>query len=324
VTVDLHALAAKVNATANPNIRAWMDAVDDILQPVAPPPSVAFPRQGISMPLGNITGKSAADQDWMLDQIVALGNGGPMFLRTDWWPDNAGFKALAPKVAARPSLVLLPILNYDPGNRPTVGLFASQAGQLAALGYPYVNLLNEPNLGGWTPQDAAAYTNAARTAIAGRALVVGPDVATGANGQTPSTALAWVRAFVAAGGKVDVGAANLYGASSPPAAANPAWNLWSQASAIRAALGVPLLFCLEGGWKIASATPRSYDGYGTITDTEYQTASVKTGLSARDAGVVDSYIVYSLLNDASPGGYGLYDNRRVTRPSYAVFKAGVK
>lgn len=35
---DLRALAAKVSAQSNPNIRAWMDAVDDILQPLAPPP----------------------------------------------------------------------------------------------------------------------------------------------------------------------------------------------------------------------------------------------------------------------------------------------
>jgi hypothetical protein len=124
--------------------------------------------------------------------------------------------------------------------------------------------------------------------------------------------------------EVDIGAGNFYGAASPPAAVNPAWNFWSQASALRTALGVPLLFCLEGGWKITSATARSYDGYGTITDTQYQTASVKTGLSARDAGVVDSYLAYSLLNDASPGGFGLYDNARVARPSYAVFKAGAK
>jgi len=195
----------------------------------------------------------------MLDRIVELGNGHPMFLRLDWWPNDAGFAVVGAKAATRPAITLLPILNYDPGNRPSASVFAQQAAQLAGLGFRYVNLLNEPNLGGWTAKDAATYTNAARTAIAGRSLVVGPDVATGAAGVTPASALQWCEDFRAAGGTVDIGAANFYGASSPPAAANPAWNLWSQASAIRAALGVSALFCLEGGW------PRGLpDARGTV------------------------------------------------------------
>jgi hypothetical protein len=321
-TWDLHADAAKISDNS-PAIKLFAQHVADNLQPIAAPGS--FPRQGVTVPLPDFESKSSADQDWMLDQLVALGNGHPMFLRTDYWPGNAGFQTFVAKVKARPSIVLLPLLNYDPGNRPSVTAYAAQAKDLAALGYPYVNLLNEPNLGGWTPKDAADYTNAARSAIAGKALVVGPDVASNAGaGWTPAKTLQWAKDFHAAGGRVDVGAGNFYGAASPPAAANPAWNFWSQASALRQALGVPLLFCLEGGWKIASATARNYDGYGTITDTQYQTASVTTGLAARDAGVVDCYLAYSLLNDASPGGFGLYDNARVARPSYAVFKAGAK
>jgi len=323
---DLHTLA---NAISNqsPAIKAFAVAVADKLEPVTPPPppppSGAFPKQGISMPLGNITSKSSADQDWMLDRIVELGNGHPMFLRLDWWPNTPEFDQVAAKARAR-GLVVLPILNYDPSNRPSPSTFAQQAKQLASLGFEYVNLLNEPNLGGWTPKDAATYTTAALTAIAGKAFVVGPDVATGAAGVTPASALQWCRDFYAAGGRVDVGAANLYGAASPPAAANPAWNLWSQAAAIRAALHANLLWCLEGGWKVSSATARQYDGYGTVTDTQYQDKAVLTGLQARANGVVDSYLVYSLLNDASPGGYGLVDNARAKRPAYATFQAGAR
>jgi hypothetical protein len=318
---DLHTLANAIS-DSSPNIKAFAEAVADVLEPPPVPPA-AFPRQGISVPLPNFTSKSPTDQDWMLDQIVALGNGHPMFLRTDWWPNTPAFDQVATKAKAR-GVVLMPILNYSADKRPTASVFAQQAAQLATLGYSYLSILNEPNLNGWTAKDAATWTNAARTAIAGRGLVVGPDVAVGDKGVVPAGALQWCKDFDAAGGTVDIGAANLYGAASPPAAANPAWNLWSQASALRTALGVPLLFCLEGGWKITTATPRNYDGYGTITDTQYQTASVKTGLAARDAGVVDSYLCYSLLNDASPGGYGLYDSSRAARPSYAAFKAGAK
>ena len=62
---DLHTLANAISDTS-PNIKAFALAVADKLEPVTPPPppppppSGAFPKQGISMPLGNITGKSSA------------------------------------------------------------------------------------------------------------------------------------------------------------------------------------------------------------------------------------------------------------------------
>jgi hypothetical protein len=290
----------------------------------APPPA-SMPQQGISMPLGNITGKSSADQDWMLDQIVALGNGHPMFLRTDWWPGNAGFQALAPKIAARPSIVLMPLLSYDASNRPTQSVFATQAGQLAQLGYRYIDILNEPDMSGWTPQDAAAYFTAAKAAIKAvnpNAVVIGPSTWK-TTSQNPADGFAWDKAFLQAGGRPDVFDKHLYGYVS----GDRSWNNWAWLPDERAALdadgltNVPIM---------ATEAGDNADRNGTAA----QNDAVATGMCARDKGCVShgytvtvpiiSFVDYSLLNDASPGGFGLLDNSRNQRPAYQTFEQNAR
>lgn len=335
---DLHQLqqdavtaVSKVSSTTNPNIRAAFDKLDafnaavaDILQPpvVTPPPATGFPKQGVTAPLGDFTGKDSATEDWMLDQIVALGNGHDMFLRTDWWPNNPGFQALALKIAARPTLKVLPILNYDVANRPTVAVFATQAAQLAQL-YPIVNLLNEPNLGGWTPQDAAAYTKAAYTAIGGKAVVVGPSCGFNkGSGHDPANVLAWNQAYHDAGGKQDWGAVTCYGDAQY---IDPSWNGWSVVPQIKALLGSKFIV-LEDGWKVqynTDGTEQKLTPYNraSMTDSQYQQICVQTAAAAVAAGRIDAWCCYSLLDDASPGGYGLLDKNKVQRPAYGAFKA---
>lgn len=304
--------------------RGYRDGVligeSDPIGPIlaTPPPPTTVPAQGISLPLPNIAGKSTADQNWMLDQIVALGNGHEMFVRLDWFPGDAGFASVAAKIAARPSLHVLPILNYDPGDRPTQSVYAAQAAALAQL-YPIVNLLNEPNLGGWTPTDAAHYTAAAYDAIAGDAVVVGPSAGFNKGaGHDPSNVLAWNQAYDTAGGKQDIGAVTCYGDAQ---FVDPAWNGWSVMPQLKALFGSMIV--LEGGWQVptpdSNFTPFNRSA---MTRAAYQSICVSTGMAAVAADRVVSFLAYSLLNDASPGGFGLYDSSRVARPAYATFKAG--
>jgi hypothetical protein len=275
------------------------------------------PRQGISLPLPNISGKSSGDQDFILDQIVALGNGHDMWVRTDWFPSSSSFAAVAAKIATRPSLHVLPILNYDPGSRPSVSAYASQAAEVAQL-YPYVNLLNEPNLGGWSAADAAAYTKAAYAAIGGDAIVVGPSAGFNLGaGHGPSNVLAWHQAYHDAGGRQDIGAVTCYGDADH---VDAGWNGWSVVPQIKSLLGGRLII-LEGGFHVSTGTVTPYQR-STMSWEAYQAICVQTGMAARASGRVESFITYSLLNDASPGGFGLLDNARAQRPAYGALVAG--
>ena len=298
----------------------WRNLLDRVKQlagtpppPPPPPPPSGMPRQGISSP--EFIGRSTADQDWELDRVKELGNGHPMFFRFDWWPNMASqFAAVKLKMEAR-GIVPMPLLNYDPGNRPNAATFAAQAAMCAQT-FGWVNLLNEPNLGGWSPQDAAIYVKQAYAAIGGKAKVLAPDVATN-GGHPPAGVVAWVQAYMAAGGKQDVAAVNLY---TDAEQLDPAWNLWAEVPALRKAFGPVPLVSLEGGCRVDGQTYGTK--WGQLSGVQYQDKSVATGMAARAAGTIDSYLVYSVLNTfkSAAGGFGLVDSSRVKRPAYGTFQ----
>ena len=67
MTYPIHDAVAKVDPGANPNIRHALDLIADKIEPVTPPPPApSFPRQGISLPLGNF----GSNQDFVLDQAA--------------------------------------------------------------------------------------------------------------------------------------------------------------------------------------------------------------------------------------------------------------
>jgi hypothetical protein len=314
--VTLHDLANAIS-DSSPNIKAFAVAVADKLEPVAPPPPTGYPKQGVCVPLGAVSNKNLSSY---MDAVNALGNGHPMALRTDWWPGSTDFDKVRTAAEAH-GIKVLPILNYDPGNRPSASTFAGYAAQLARLGVSHINLLNEPNLGGWTPQDAAAYVRAAYDAIKATkpgCVVVAPDVAANAgSGKSPQSCVDWLTVYKAAGAKQDVLALNLYGDAEQ---LDPNWNLWSKVPQIKALFpGVPL-WSLEGGCKVVGQTYGTK--WGSLTGAQYQDKCVGTTLDAAAHGTIDVFHVYSLYDDASPGGFGLYPAPGGSaRPAVATFKA---
>jgi len=314
---DLHTLANAIS-DSSPNVKAFALAVADKLEPVTPTPAPSgYPKQGITVPIGAVSNK---DLNAYMAAVAALGNGHPMALRTDWFPGSSAFTAVR-SAAESHGLTVLPILNYDPGNRPSVSTYASQAAQLANLGVGYINLLNEPNLGGWTPQEAANYVRAAYDAIKAvkpSCVVVAPDVAANAgSGKTPQSVVDWLTVYKASGAKQDAVALNPYGDAVQ---LDPSWNLWAVIPAIRSLFpGLPL-WGLEGGCKVVGQTYSTK--WGSLTGAQYQDKCVGTAMDAAAAGTIDVYQAYSLYDDATPGGFGLYPAPGGTaRPAVATFKA---
>lgn len=302
----------------------YLDATAPVVTPPPPPPppQSGYPKQGVCAPLGAIRSK---DLNAYMTAVVALGNGHPMALRTDWWPGSTDFDKVRAAAEAH-GITVLPILNYDPGNRPTVAAYAAQAAQLANLGVTHINLLNEPNLGGWTPQDAAAYTRAAYDAVKAAkpaCVVVAPDVAANAGaGKTPQSCVDWLTVYRASGGKQDVVALNLYNDAEQ---LDTNWNLWSKVDAIKALFPGQPVWSLEGGCKVLNGAGGSELSYGTkwgsLTGSQYQEKCISTALDAAARGVIDVFHAYSLYDDASPGGFGLYASPGATaRPAVAAFK----
>jgi hypothetical protein len=325
------------------------------LPPPPPPPipSSSLPLQGVSAPLGNITGKSDADQDWFLDRLVELGNGHRVFLRTDWWPGSglrrlltlnrrrfrahrlgATFGTLATKIAARkladgsPAIIVLPLLNYDNASKPTQATFATYAGQIAQLGHPVINILNEPDMSGWDPVVAADYFNAARNAIRAvnpNAIVIGPSTwKTGS--QKPADGFAWDQKFIvelhAKGSRTDWFDKHLYALVS----GDRTWNNWAWIGDLRARLNA------NGMADVPICATEMGERPSTDGD-QSQVDAVSTGFDARTPGYVSPFgsyalpapvsptLVYSIFNDAPPGGFGLYRDDRTARPAVATFKS---
>ncbi len=265
--------------------------------PTPPPPASTYPRQGISVPLDNFQAHRAT----FLPELKALSGGKPMFMRTDWWHGDNRWNGLVAE-AATYGVTMLPLYGFAWGaaDAPSLATFTEQADEAAML-TGWLNLLNEPNLNGWSPQDAALYTSSAYTAAHAanpNVRVIGPDVAFN-DTHSAGSAVTWLNGFAAAGGKIDVLAANLYDA--------PPNGLWPLVPQLKAAYPTLPVFCLEGG-------------YWNSANTAYTAAVINASMTARDAGYVDSYLVYSLYDDASPGGFGLIDSSGAERPAFVAFK----
>jgi hypothetical protein len=279
---------------------------------VPPPP---LPLQGVSTSW-KILDRPAADQNLELDRVRELANGHPIWVRIDWRPGDRRWKAVAARARHR-GLTVMGLLNYGPADRPTVSDFAHQAAQLARL-TPFVNLLNEPDMSGWTPQDAATYTNAAylsaKTANP-EVVVIGPSLAMTPS-QHPVDSLAYAKEMMDAGARWDEFDLHLYGDAT---AVDREWNLWSWVPDFRKELDahgmahVPII-TTEGGAQVDGAS------YSPAVGAEDQQHAIDSGMKARDAGEIASYGVYTVMNDSPPGGFGLWDSNGVPRAAVGTFE----
>jgi hypothetical protein len=284
-----------------------------LVERLVPPPSL--PLQGVSTSW-KILDRPAADQNLELDRVHELANGHPIWVRIDWRPGDHRWKMVAAQARHR-GLTVIGLLNYSPAERPTVSDFARQAAQLAKL-TPFVNLLNEPDMSGWTPQDAATYTRAAfRAAKTANpdVVVIGPSLAKTPS-QHPVDSLAYAKEMMDAGARWDDFDLHLYGDAN---AVDREWNLWSWVPDFRKELDahgmahVPII-TTEGGAQVDGA---SYTSAAGAAD---QRHAIDSGMRARDAGKIASYGVYTVMNDSPPGGFGLWDSNGVARVAVETFE----
>jgi hypothetical protein len=284
---------------------------------LVPPPSL--PLQGVSTSW-KILERPAADQDLELDRVRDLASGHPIWVRIDWRPGDRRWDTVAAKARAR-GLAVIGLLNYSSAERPAVDDFARQAARLAKL-TPFLNLLNEPDMSGWTPQDAAAYTSAAyRAAKAANpdVVVIGPSLAKTPS-QHPIDSLAYAKEMMDAGARWDSFDLHLYGDATD---GDREWSLWSWVPDFRQELDahgmsrVPII-TTEGGAQVDGAS------YSSAAGADAQQKAIASGMAARDAGTIASYGVYTVMNDSPPGGFGLWDSSGEARIAVATFKRAAR
>jgi hypothetical protein len=282
--------------------------------PSSPPNYGSIPRFGIATGY-KILNRSAADQNFELDQIKAVG---AKIVRFDSLPSNqAQVDAVVAGVLARglePMLVLF-------GTTPPISAStaASFAGAQATKWKGKVRLYefaNEPDLNGWNGTSYAqslipAY-NAIKTADP-NAIVIAGALWKGAGGPVQ-----FVTDMYNAGAKGHFDILSLHLYDDPFASGT--WNIWNMAfsmtPSVRSVMDSHGDQAIPIGATEAGGPTSSYGetGQATIVGHDFD--------ALRNNPHLAFVCVYSMMDDDVSGGFGLLRSDRSKRPSWAAYQSG--
>lgn len=274
----------------------------------------ALPRFGIS-PGYKILNRSPADRAFELDQMKGAG---AQIVRLDYVePEKAD--VVIEEALARGLEPLLCVGGTTRAPGPSLSDYTALATTAAARWggkVRFFELMNEPNLNGWTSATYTPYLKEAYAAI--KRSSPGATVLTGgfftAPPGTDAYAPSWMQGIYAHGGKgsFDMVAVHLY--EDPKA--RGAWNIWDQTFSLTPS--------------VRSVMDANGDGDKLIVSTESGANVDKVGEEKQAITVRDAYtefasrpntgfiIQYSMMND-DVNGYGMLRDDRSRRPVWDVF-----
>jgi hypothetical protein len=287
-----------------------------------PEPPSGLPQQGFS-PDSQFKNLSPSDQQFVLARMQDLANGHPAWSRVDWWPNTPGSdQAIQDNKDA--GFVVMGLWNLPYQKREEQGLFAQHAAELAGI-VDVVNVHNEPDMSGWPAATAAQYALASYKAIKQanpNCVVVGPSLWKTSSQKVKDGYDYAVAMLAATGGErfYDVWDEHLY---DDPNLVDPSWNKWDWVFR-NGGMNVRELLDSYDEWRNISIISTEGGGNADRDGDAYQNDCVAHGMEARDSLGLASFGIYTILNNnqVSAPGFGLLDNNRHERPSYASFKAG--
>jgi hypothetical protein len=302
-----------------------------MVPPVVAPAAVssAWPRYGTANG-SKLSTRASADQDWEIAQDVALG---AKIVRFDFTGDATTAVTLAKLKAAGIAPDVIVAASLAPGGM-SAAAFAAEATDVADLlkGFPlaFEEMMNEPDLHGWSPATYTPYLQAGY--LAAKAADPSVEVLNGGiwkylfNGTSGATSVDWVKGMYAAGAKGYFDAMNLHLYDDP--AQHGLWSAWDMAFGSNGAgfydsSNVRSVMNANGDSSVPIVTTEAggpVQTYGTAG----QATIVTNALGAAD-GVGTGYrklaftLIYNVRDDDVPG-YGLLDPNNVPRPSWQAFK----
>jgi hypothetical protein len=306
-----HKLEVTAYGTGGVSVAALSLVTVSNAAPPPPPPSYgSIPRFGISTGY-KILDRSAADQNYELNQIQAVG---AKLVRFDSLPGNQSkVDAVVNGVISRGMEPILILFGTTGPISPSTA--ASFAGSQAAKWKGRVRLYeftNEPDLNGWNGTNYAKALIAVYDAIKAadpKAIVIAGALWKGAGGPVQ-----WVTDMYNAGAKGHFDILSLHLYDDPLASGS--WNIWNMAfhmtPSVRSVMdahgdsGIPIASTETGG----PTTTYGEAGQANIINHDFDALS-----DPRLAFVC----VYSMMDDDVPG-FGLLRPDRSPRPAWSTYK----
>lgn len=282
--------------------------------------------QGISCGYTILT-RPAADRDLELDRIKEVFNGKPGFVRVDSSSGNQG--QLDPVVNGILARGMQPLLVlYSTTNPRGVDSFGHDQAAKWLGKVSLFEVANEPDLHGWTPDAYADFVKGVSASIKSanpNATVIAGALWKG-NEQPGGDTQAFVKSLATrAKGSFDYLSLHLY--DDPRARGT--WNIWDRA--------FPVLFGQNSAHKgntcreildvngLSSVPIISTETGGTLTRYSQTTMNAIIGndFDARDSGLLPTFAVYCMMDDATTG-FGLLDPNRNKRPTFGIYQSRVR